>query len=365
MNSNPAGNGDNSSAGVLKRYRGYSQKRIVFFSFSAILLALLGVFSLTVGAADISILEAISGLLGRATSDSLNTIIWNIRLPRVLSAVLAGAGLAVAGASMQSILRNPLGSPYTLGISHAAAFGAAFSVIVLGAGTLQSSAADSVILNNPYIVTISAFGWSLVSTFIILLLAKLKRASPATMILTGVALGSLFTAGYTAMQYFASETELASIVFWTFGDVGRATWRDFYIMLVAVVPAASYFLYKSWDYEVLDSGDEAAKGLGVDVDKLRLYGMLISCLVTALIVSFVGIIGFIGLVVPHIIRRLIGGNERFLIPSSCILGAVLLLAADTAARTIIAPIVLPVGILTSFLGAPLFIYLVIRGREYW
>ncbi|MBS3814291.1 iron ABC transporter permease, partial [Candidatus Bipolaricaulota bacterium] len=277
----------------------------------------------------------------------------------------AGAGLAVAGASMQSILRNPLGSPYTLGISHAAAFGAAFSVIVLGAGTVQSSTADSVILNNPYIVTISAFGWSLVSTFIILLLAKLKRTSPATMILTGVALGSLFTAGYTAMQYFASETELASIVFWTFGDVGRATWRDFYIMLVAVIPAAGYFLYKSWDYEVLDSGDEAAKGLGVDVDKLRLYGMLISCLVTALIVSFVGIIGFIGLVVPHIIRRLIGGNERFLIPSSCILGAVLLLAADTAARTIIAPIVLPVGILTSFLGAPLFIYLVIRGREYW
>jgi iron complex transport system permease protein len=283
----------------------------------------------------------------------------------VLSAIVAGAGLSVAGAAMQSILRNPLGSPYTLGISHAAAFGAAFSVIVLGAGTVQSSAADAVILDNPYIVTISAFSWALISTFVVLLLAKLRKASPATMILAGVALGSLFTAGYTAMQYFASETELASIVFWTFGDIGRATWRDFYIMLAAVVPSSAYFLRKSWDYDVLDSGDESAKGLGVDVEKLRLHGMLLSCLVTALIVSFVGIIGFVGLVVPHIIRRIIGGNERYLIPTSFVLGAVLLLASDTAARTIIAPMVLPVGILTSFLGAPLFIYLVVQGREYW
>lgn len=350
---------------VLERYRGYSRKRIAFFSLSAALLVVIGVFSLTIGAASLSFSEAVSALLGRASTNSVNTIVWNIRLPRVLSAIVAGAGLAVAGAAMQSILRNPLGSPYTLGISHAAAFGAAFSVIVLGAGTVQSSTADSVILSNPYIVTLSAFAWSLVSTLIVLLLAKLKKASPATMILTGIALGSLFTAGYTAMQYFASETELASIVFWTFGDIGRATWRDLYIMLVAVVPASAYFLHKSWDYEVMDSGDESAKGLGVDVEKLRLYGMLLSCLITALIVSFVGIIGFVGLVVPHIIRRLIGGNEMYLIPSSCILGAVLLLMADTAARTIIAPIVLPVGILTSFLGAPLFIYLVIRGREYW
>lgn len=354
-----------SEKGVLERYEEYADKRVIFFSFFSILLITIGIFSLTVGAADVSIPEAVSSLIGRASDDSLNTIVWNIRVPRVLSAIAAGAGLAVAGAAMQSILRNPLGSPYTLGISHAAAFGAAFSVIALGAGTIQSSASDAVILNNPYIVTISAFAWSLVSTFVILLLARLKKASPATMILTGVALGSLFTAGYTALQYFASETELASIVFWTFGDVGRATWRDLVLMLVAVIPSSAYFLRKSWEYDVLDSGDESAKSLGVDVGKLRLYGMLISCFVTALIVSFVGIIGFVGLVVPHIVRRLIGGNERYLIPSSCILGAVLLLASDTAARTIIAPMVLPVGILTSFLGAPLFIYLVIKGREYW
>ncbi|MGM0404587.1 MAG: FecCD family ABC transporter permease, partial [Thermoplasmatota archaeon] len=257
------------------------------------------------------------------------------------------------------------GSPFTLGISHAAAFGAAFSIIVLGAGTTQSKTADAVVLSNPYLVTISAFVWSLVATFIILLLSRYKNASPATMILTGVALGSLFTAGYTALQYFADDVELASIVFWTFGDVARAKWIDLGLILMAVIPATVYFLRKSWDYEVLDSGDESAKALGIDVEKLRFFGMLISCFVTALIISFVGIIGFVGLVVPHMVRRVIGGNERYLIPSSCIVGALLLLASDTVARTIISPIVLPVGILTSFLGAPLFIYLVIKGREYW
>ncbi len=349
----------------LKEYKKYADKRLVFIIGAVVVLVLLALFSLTIGAANIPFFESVMVLLGNSESSTFSTIIWNIRLPRVLSAIVAGAGLAVAGAAMQSILRNPLGSPFTLGISHAAAFGAAFAVIVLGAGTTQSSASDAVILNNPYLVTISAFAWSLVSTFVIVLLSRYKKASPATMILTGVALGSLFTAGYTAMQYFASETELASIVFWTFGDVGRATWRDLGIMVVAVIASTIYFIYKSWDYEVLDSGDETAKSLGVDVEKLRLYGMVFSCFVTALIVSFVGIIGFVGLVVPHMIRRLIGGNERFLIPSSFIIGSVLLLASDTVARTVIAPMVLPVGILTSFLGAPLFIYLVIKGREYW
>jgi len=350
---------------ILGTYNEYSKKRVFFFLLSLILLVSIALFSLTLGPADVSITEAVSTLIGTNTSSRLNTIIWNIRVPRVLAAIAAGAGLAVVGAAMQTILRNPLGSPFTLGISHAAAFGAAFSIIVLGAGTTQSEAADAVMLNNPYLVTISAFAWSLLATFVILLLARYKNASPATMILTGVALGSLFTAGYTALQYFADDVQLASIVFWTFGDVARAKWTDLGLMLITIIPATLYFLKKSWDYEVLDSGDESAKALGVDVEKLRLHGMLISCFVTALIISFVGIIGFVGLVVPHMIRRVIGGNERYLIPSSCIIGAVLLLASDTVARTIISPIVLPVGILTSFLGAPLFIYLVIKGREYW
>ncbi len=349
---------------ILSKYRKYASNRCLFLIISASFLLLFAVWSLTVGAADIPISKAISALLG-SEAGPVHNIMWRIRVPRVIAAVAAGVGLSVAGAALQSVLRNPLGSPYTLGISHAAAFGAAFAIIVLGAGSTQSTGADAVILNNAYLVSISAFLWSLVSIFTILLLARWKKATPATMILAGVAMGSLFTAGYTVMQYFADTTQLASIVFWTFGDVGRATWRDVGLILGVVVPSTAYFMYKSWDFEVLDSGDQTAESLGVNVKRLRLQGMLISGFITALIVSMVGIIGFVGLVVPHIVRRLIGGNERFLIPTSCVFGGILLLVSDAGARTLIAPTVLPVGILTSFLGAPLFIYLVIKGREYW
>lgn len=347
----------------MEKYREDLKKKYLFILVSAAALALLFVFSLAVGPAEIPLSEILSSLAGNGPSQT-ERIIWNLRLSRVVAAIVAGTGLAIAGAAMQSILRNPLGSPYTLGISHAAAFGAAFAIIVLGAGTTGSEVAG-ILLNNPYIVSVSAFACSLISALVILMLARWKRATPATMILTGVALGSLFTAGYTAMQYFASQTELASIVFWTFGDLSRATWKDIAIMVAAVVPTVGYFVYRSWDLNILDSGDESAKSLGVDVEKIRLRGMLLSCFVTALIVSFVGIIGFVGLVVPHIVRKAIGSNEIFLIPASCIFGSALLMASDTAARTVISPEVLPVGILTSFFGAPLFIYLVIEGREYW
>jgi len=350
---------------VLERYRESINKKVLFIVTFVVLLLFLVILSICVGAVHIPIGEVILALLGKSGEIS-HSIIYDIRLPRIFTAIVAGMGLAVAGAAMQSILRNPLGSPFTLGISHAAAFGAAFAVIVLGAGTVGSTTTDAVMLNNPYIVTISAFAGSLISTFVILLLAKLKSATPETMILAGVALGSLFMAGYTAMQYFATDTELATIVFWTFGDAGRTTWRDLGLMVGVTAPAVVYFTRKSWDYSVMDAGDESAKSLGINVGRLRLIGMLVAGLVTALTVSFCGIIGFVGLVVPHIVRKIIGGDEKFLIPASCLVGGALLLAADTAARTVIAPIVLPVGILTSFLGAPLFIYLVLRGRrEYW
>ncbi|MFP4558761.1 MAG: FecCD family ABC transporter permease [Archaeoglobaceae archaeon] len=352
---------------VLARYREYAGKKLIFSVVSILLLFIMFIFSIVYGPVNIPVSEVFGAITGQSLGQSSHfyNIIWNIRLPQALTAIAAGAGLAISGAVMQSVLRNPLGSPFTLGISHAAAFGAAFSIIALGAGTMQSSSADAVILNNPYITTISAFMWSLVSTLIIIGLATYKRASPETMILTGVALGSLFTAGITAMQYFASDVELAAVVFWTFGDVGRTTWQELGLIAAIVIPSTIYFAYNSWNYNALDSGDETARSLGVNVERLRVKGMLLASLVTALIVSFVGIIGFIGLVVPHIVRKAVGGNEMFLLPSSCLLGGLLLLASDTVARNLLAPVVLPVGILTSFLGAPLFIYLVVKGREYW
>jgi iron complex transport system permease protein len=181
------------------------------------------------------------------------------------------------------------------------------------------------------------------------------------MVLAGVALSSLFTAGTMFLQYFADDTQLAAVVFWTFGDVGRANWLEFKIMAVVVLLSTLFFMINRWDYNAIDAGDETAKGLGVNVERVRMVGMIVAALVSAVIVSFLGVIGFVGLICPHMVRRLIGDDQRYLIPGSTLLGGILLLASDTAARIIISPYVLPVSILTAFMGAPTFIYLLLRG----
>jgi iron complex transport system permease protein len=196
---------------------------------------------------------------------------------------------------------------------------------------------------------------------VILLITRIRRASPEVMVLAGVAMGSLFTAGTMFLQYFADDVQLAAMVFWTFGDTARASWKELSFITVVVVLASIFFMFNRWNYNAIDAGDETANGLGVNVKRTRIFGMLVASVVTAIIVAFLGIIGFVGLVCPHIVRRLIGDDHRFLIPGTCIMGGILLLAADTVARIMLAPHILPVAILTSFLGAPVFIYLLIRG----
>ncbi len=352
-------------ADVLVRYRQSMWGKIIFGLAVAVFLLIAIVYAISVGAYTIPVLDVISTLMWEDPAATEHNVIWNIRLPRIITAIIAGAGLSLAGAAMQSILRNPLGSPYTLGISNAAAFGAALALST-GAGQVASRTAETAILfDNPYAVTISAFFFSLVATGVIVFFSRLRGATPETMILMGVALNSLFGAGITALQYFADEMEIAAIVFWQFGDASKAGWIELGIMSALTFPAIVYFMRNSWNYNTLKSGDETAKSLGVNVEVLRIVGMLVCSLLTAVIVSFIGIIGFVGLVIPHIVRRFVGGNEMYLMPFSVLAGAFLLLAADTAARTLFSPMVLPVGILTSFMGAPLFIYLVIKGREYW
>jgi iron complex transport system permease protein len=196
---------------------------------------------------------------------------------------------------------------------------------------------------------------------VILVVARMKQGSPEVMVLTGVALGALYSAGTMLLQYFADDVQLAAMVFWTFGDLARASWGELSIIAVVATGALAYFVLQRWNYNALNAGDETAASLGVAVRQLRLIGMVIASLVTATIISFVGIIGFVGLICPHIARRLVGEDHRFLVPSSVLVGAILLVAADTLARIIMVPNVLPVAIVTAFLGAPTFIYLLIRG----
>ncbi len=349
---------------ILSLYEKHTNRHTSFIFIVLALSAFFVLVGVSLGSSHIP-LSKVADVIIHKSSETASLIVWNIRLPRVLGAFICGCGIAVSGAAMQSLLRNPLGSPYTLGLSSAAAFGAAFAIIVLNAGSLQSSSSDAVIINNPYIVTLCSFAFCCVATFVIILLARIKGATPETMILAGIALGSLFSAASSALQYFADEVELASVVFWTFGDIGRISWSRLGIIAAVVIPVCIYFIYNSWNYQVMDAGDETAKSLGINVERCRMEGMLVASLAVATVVSFVGIIGFIGLVVPHLVRRINGGYEPGLIPSTILFGGLFLLISDIVARNIISPTVLPVGVLTSFLGAPLFIYLLLKGRGYW
>jgi len=350
---------------VPEDYLTYVRKKYFWIMGGLLLLFFVFIYSISVGAVTIPLYKVLQTLSGQEVvtkwDENVRNIIWNIRLPQALAAIVAGAGLSVAGVVMQSILRNPLGSPFTLGISNAGAFGAAVSVIVLGTGKMQSTVADAVIINNPYLTTMVAFFFCLLATGIILLISRIRGTSPEVMVLAGVALSSLFTAGTMFLQYFADDTQLAAVVFWTFGDVGRANWLELEIMTGVVLLAVIFFIANRWNYNAIDAGDETAKSLGVNVEKIRLIGMVIAALVSAVIVAFLGVIGFVGLICPHMVRRLIGDDQRYLIPGSTLLGGILLLVSDTAARLIVAPYVLPVSVLTAFMGAPTFIYLLLRG----
>lgn len=342
-------------------YKSYMKNKLYIGVILALILITLVIFSIKLGAANLSVYDIVNSLINRHADGA--SIIWNIRIPRILAAVIAGACMGIEGCIMQNVLRNPLASSYTMGISQGAAFGAAFAIIVLGAGTLNSMQADAVIVNNPYITVLAAFLGAMIGVVAILLIAKVRSVTPEVMILAGVAMSALFGAGTMFLQYFASDTQVAATVFWTFGDVGRAVWNDVWIMFLLMIPALIYFMYHAWDYNSFESGEETAKGLGVNINKVRINGMLISSFTAAVTVAFLGVIGFVGLIAPHIMRRIIGNDHRFLIPTSAILGALILLASDSIARTIMSPIVLPVGIITAFLGGPMFLYIIIKTRR--
>jgi len=342
-------------------YQQYIGRKTLFILIAAIGLTAILIAALSLGAANVSLSSVANSLVGIGTSAQTKIIVWNIRLPQALASIVAGAGLAVAGAVMQSILRNPLGSPFTLGISHAAAFGAALSVMVLGGGVMTSSNVGAISITNPYITTASAFLFSIAASLLIIGVTRTRGATPEVMVLTGVALGAFFTAGTMFLQFFADDMQLAAMVFWTFGDTARATWTELGFISVVTLFCVLYFFSNSWNYNAIDAGDETAKGLGVRVERIRLTSMLLASMLTAVIIAFLGIIGFIGLVVPHMVRRLIGSDHRFLLPACFLVGAMLLLVSDTVARLILAPHVLPVSVLTAFLGAPAFFWLILKG----
>jgi iron complex transport system permease protein len=360
------------SADLAGSYRQHARTKVFLFGFFTLLLIGLGLYAVAAGTYELTLKSIFGAILGRAEG-TVHIVVWNIRMPRIAAAIVAGWCLGLSGAVMQCLLKNPLASPFTLGVSQGAAFGAAFAIVVLGAGAAGSaaiqasavqttSATGALTIRNIYSVTICAFLGAFLGTLIILALARLKKMAAESIILAGVALSSLFVSGTILIQYFATEVEIASVVFWTFGDVSRSNWREIGIMTCAAVVVTTYFVAKRWDLNALSAGEDVARSLGVEVDKSRLIGMFLTALIAALVTAFLGVIAFLGLLAPHIGRRLVGADHRFLIPHSCIIGALLLLVADTASRGLVGSGTLPVGVLTSFMGAPLFLYLLVRGH---
>lgn len=344
----------------MDNYKSLLRRKRLYLVIMALLIAAAALFSAASGSAELSLPEIILSLLGQGDKNS-QIILFNIRLPRIAAAIVGGAGLAAAGCVMQTLLHNPLAGASTLGVSQGAAFGAAFAIIVLGAGSAGSSTSDGISFSNPLGISVCAFIGSMLSTAVILGLSRFKKISPQVMVLTGVALSSLFQGATSLMQYFADEVKVSAVVFWTYGSLGSVTWREIGIMALAVAAACIYFGFNRKNFNALLLGEQTARSLGTNSDRLLLIGMTVCSAVTSIIVSYVGIINFIGLSAPHLMRRFFGNDSRFLLPASAMAGACLLLLSDTAARLIVKPVILPIGAITSFLGAPLFLWLIFKG----
>lgn len=344
-----------------REYNRYIRGKSMILLVMLLLLTASCLISLGAGSAGLGLRDVLLALLKRGSVQN-NTIIWNVRMPRIATAVAVGIALAMSGCVMQNVLRNPLASASTLGVSQGASFGAAVAIVYLGAGIQVNAggAASAVTVTNPWLVTVCAFLGGIVTTLIILALSRLRGTTPATMVLAGVAISSLFTGATTLVQYFCDDVMVATVVYWTFGSLGRAGWREIAVIAVLCAIAFAWFFYNRWNYNAMESGVHTARSLGVPVDFLIPASMFLCALVSAAAVAFVGCISFIGLIASHIMRRFVGNDYRFLIPGSALCGAVLMVLADVASRMVLAPVVLPIGALTSFLGAPLFLYLIIR-----
>ena len=344
-------------------YREHTQRRRLMIA-AGILLTLAGAYIFTtLGMQDVSSMQLaealrrwMDGTTDGGADAAANKIILLLRLPRVLLALIAGAGLALSGALMQSITRNYLVSPFTLGISSAAAFGASIC-IVFAAGTAMDTDIG---------IILSAFAMSCACGGLVYGIARRSGLTPTTIVLVGIALNYFFSALTATLEFFAQEHKLAAVIQWTFGSLHRASWD--YVVIGALVVAAGFVIAMFFCLPLnvmATSDDETAVSFGVNPERLRTCAGLAAVFMTATIISFTGVIGFVGLIAPHMARFLIGTDHRFYLPFTGVLGAALLLVSDTVGKLVLYPVTVPVGIVISFLGVPLFVHLILRrGKEF-
>lgn len=347
---------------VSEQYNVAKAKKIVIILILLAIVFLFFVVSVFVGSGTLSFKDVFLAIFNKG-SETARLIVRRIRFPRVIAALIAGGGLAVSGLVMQTVLKNPLASPTTLGVSNAAVFGANFAIIVVGAGAFHSTHGSWLSISNPYLVSTFSFLSAIIAAGSILLLARLKNLNASAIVLAGVAVSAIFQAGTTLIQYFASDTQVASAVYWTFGDLGRASYKTDLIMFIVVAVSTLFFFLKRWDFSAMSGGIAYAKTLGVNTRFMTIMSLLLASLITSVTVSFLGIIGFVGLTAPQFMKRIVGDDYRYLLPSSFLAGALLLLISDILGRLPIFGTSVPVGVVTSLIGGPVFLAILLRRKK--
>jgi iron complex transport system permease protein len=346
---------------VQEEYKKFIGRKVFFMLLLSGLAILIVGVGVTIGPLDITIIEVYAAIIQRLLSIDLGletlteVVVWNIRLPRLMWGVVAGFTLGVAGCAMQIVLRNPLASPFTLGIAAGANFGLSIAILL-----------NLAVFGGMYAMIGNSFIFALLCCGIILGLSSLKGGTVEIMILAGIALNYVFSSASQLFRYYATYAEQRELTYWGTGDLGSYSWDELSVVFIAFVVCLFLLMRKAWDLNVMSAGDDTAKSLGVNSGHLRLYVMVVASFLVASLTCFVGTIAFIGLVGPHIARMVIGGDNRFQIPASGLVGAVILIGADILGMNIASPAIVPTGIMSSIVGVPFFFYLILkRRREYW
>lgn len=354
----------NNNSEDIAAYKRHMLKKTFLIVGMVIVVIILSGYSCTLSGRSMTLTQGLDAILARFTGDipPINTpagrdyyMVWSVTMPRVVFAIIAGAGLAVAGVLMQGVMNNPLADPYTTGVSSGAVFGAVLAII-LGINIIPGVGDMGLIAN--------AFLFALVPIGILILISTLsKRVSPVIIILAGMAISYFFSGITTIIKVSADENALADAYRWQIGSLEAISWNQIPIVAIIIVLCTIFASLTYGKLNSMSAGDDVARTLGINVNRYRTIVLIVTTLIAASIIAYAGVIGFVGLIIPHLLRMIVGGDNRFLIPASIVGGAALLMFADVISRLLMS-VDLPVGAVMSFIGAPIFLYLVAskRGR---
>lgn len=347
--------GDSGLGVTIQTYMRNRMKKYIFVIACFVAIIFVAGYTVTIGSVQISFVEAYqtiwNHLTGNISDTSVDFVIWDLRMPRVIGGIFAGVGLAVCGVVMQNTLKNPLADPYTTGVSSGASLGATVTLTVFG-GALGS-----------WYGAIGAFIFALVPVAIMIGITKMKDASATTMVMAGIGIMYIFNAVTTMMMMSTNSQTMQAIYNWQVGTLDLLAWEQLPVLIVVVVIGVIISMLISGKLNVLATGDESAKAMGINADRMRIWCLILVGVVSAAVVAFTGLIGFVGLVAPHITRLFIGSDNKFLIPAAGVFGGMLMIIADAVGRIILFPEVIQVGVIMSFIGGPVFLALLLGSKK--